>query len=195
MEPVVLGTSDDESGSDSWSDESDAVASEPGNDDETSEDDESDDGLSDDDESDDGSEDGDSEGGDSEDGESEDAEDEDDGSSRRPERKERLYTANDMRAALRLILSHEIAGAQLTPPLVARRTALELYVQPAERRVCGRRRGRARSRKAVARGCGRSVLLPCFVCPRPAHKIAQVAYACTLSSRMCEWSRAPGWIS
>ena len=24
---------------------------------------------------------------------------------------------------------------------------------------------------------------------------AQVAYACTLSSRMCEWSRAPGWIS
>ena len=103
MEPAVLGTSDDESGSDSWSDESD-----------------------------DGSEDGDSEGGDSEDGESEDAEDEDDGSSRRPERKERLYTANDMRAALRRILSHEIAGAQLTPPLVARRTALELYVQPAD---------------------------------------------------------------
>ena len=108
MEPAVLGTSDDESGSDSWSDESDAVASELGNDDETSEDDESDDGLSDDDESDDGSEDGDSEGGDSEDGESEDAEDEDDGSSRRPERKERLYTANDMRAALRLILSAEL---------------------------------------------------------------------------------------
>ena len=24
---------------------------------------------------------------------------------------------------------------------------------------------------------------------------AQVAYACTLSLRMCEWSRAPGWIT
>ena len=37
-------------------------------------------------------------------------------------------------------------------------------------RACDLRRGRGRAREAVAHGRGRSVLLPCFVCPRPARK-------------------------
>jgi hypothetical protein len=38
------------------------------------------------------------------------------------------------------------------------------------RRACGSRRGWARAREALARGCARCVLLPCFVRRRPARK-------------------------
>jgi hypothetical protein len=38
------------------------------------------------------------------------------------------------------------------------------------RRACDRSRGRARACEALARGCARCVLLPCFVRRRPARK-------------------------
>ena len=58
-------------------------------------------------------------------------------------------------------------------------------------RACDRRRGRGRAREALARGCARCALA--LLCVSSSG--AQVAYACTLSSRMCEWSRVLGWIS
>ena len=54
-------------------------------------------------------------------------------------------------------------------------------------RACDPRRGRGRAREAVARGRGRSVLLPCFACPRLARKPPVHVLCC----RTCVNGRVP----
>ena len=60
-------------------------------------------------------------------------------------------------------------------------------------RSCGHCRGRARVRRVLARGCGCCVLL----CGALRVLVWRASRLCMyfVVAHVCEWSRAPGWIS